>query len=237
MCFKEKTHLSETWIFHTFQQPVNSWTRSVIVSWQIWLRLKASDFFCYYSWLINQIIPERQQNCAGLLPHPHEHIIIQLINTCPLENYQRSALDEFFFVELNQMSKMEAGVSLALNHTRLSFSKIWQLFYIFMVCYFTPLVYSLFIHNGNQQIRNLMLNLTDDRADRRLELDMYRVLARLRSVNNFSFCVNKNKWVIIDFSKHSMNHSPVTIEGTTFSRVKFPILFLVLENYIPRKCI
>lgn len=105
-----------------------------------------------------------------------------------------------------------------------------------MMGYFIPLVYSLFIHNGNQQIRNLMLNLTDDRADRHLELRMYGVLARLYSVNNFSFGVNKNKWVVIDFSKHSMNHSPVTIEGTTFNRVKFPIIFLVLENYIPSKC-
>lgn len=41
------------------------------------------------------------------------------------------------------------------------------------------------------------------------------VLARFCSVHNFSFSVDKTKWVVIDFSKHYMNHSPVTIEGTT----------------------
>lgn len=60
-----------------------------------------------------------------------------------------------------------------------------------------------------------MLSLTDDSADRRPRLCMYDVLARFCGVHNFSFSVDKTKWVVIDFSKHCMNHSPVTIEGTT----------------------
>lgn len=41
------------------------------------------------------------------------------------------------------------------------------------------------------------------------------VPARFCGVHNFSFSVDKTKWVVIDFSKHCMNHSPITIEGTT----------------------
>lgn len=60
-----------------------------------------------------------------------------------------------------------------------------------------------------------MLNLADDRADRRPELHIYGVLVKFCSAHNFSFSVNKTKWAVIDFSKQCMNHSPVTTEGTT----------------------
>lgn len=59
-----------------------------------------------------------------------------------------------------------------------------------------------------------MLNLTDDRADSCPEPCMHGVLARFGGVHNFSFSVDKTKWVVIDSSKHCTNHSPMTLEGT-----------------------
>lgn len=67
----------------------------------------------------------------------------------------------------------------------------------------------------NGQINILMLSLTDDRADQHPGLRVYSVLERFCGVHNFSFGVDKTKWVVIDSSKHCMNHSPVTMEGET----------------------
>lgn len=70
-----------------------------------------------------------------------------------------------------------------------------------------------------------MLSLPDDRPDRRLEPRMYGVLARFCCVRNFSFSVDKTKWVVIDFSKHCMNPSPVTIEGAAVENLQLFFTF------------
>lgn len=50
------------------------------------LRLKAPQIFCYYTWIMNQIISQRHQPCAGLLTYSDEDVTILITNTCWLEN-------------------------------------------------------------------------------------------------------------------------------------------------------